>query len=128
MVYLNHSIFRLILSFKDPRYELVRNGGQTDSARCVPVMDLHDCKLHYGRDWDVRDMTPQIILWKQTPGIWESITIVKTFNLKHCRDSYYTYGHRSRRLVELSMQCEACGDEELFVHNYKKHTSGSNKP
>ena len=32
-----------------------------------------------------------------------------------------------RTLKKLSLQCEACGDEELFVHNYKKHMSGSNK-
>ena len=30
-------------------------------------------------------------------------------------------------IAEMSMQREACGDEELFVHNYKKHMSGSNK-
>ena len=29
-------MFEYILSFKDPRYELVRGGGKTPSAQCMP--------------------------------------------------------------------------------------------
>ena len=31
-----HDVFKYVLSFKDPRYELVRGGGKTPSAQCMP--------------------------------------------------------------------------------------------
>ena len=34
--FIPHDLFEYILSFKDPRYELVRGGGKTPSAQCMP--------------------------------------------------------------------------------------------
>ena len=34
---ISHDVFKLILSFKDPRYESVRKGIKTDSAKCMPL-------------------------------------------------------------------------------------------
>ena len=34
--FIPHDLFEYILSFKDPRYELVRGGGKTPNAQCMP--------------------------------------------------------------------------------------------
>ena len=34
--FIPHDLFEYMLSFKDPRYELVRGGGKTPSAQCMP--------------------------------------------------------------------------------------------
>ena len=35
--FIPHDVFKYVLSFKDPRYELVRGGGKTPSAQCMPL-------------------------------------------------------------------------------------------
>ena len=46
-----HDVFKYVLSFKDPRYELVRGGGITPNAQCMPFNS--ETHIEDARDsWD----------------------------------------------------------------------------
>ena len=60
MTHCPHDVFRLILSFKDPRYERVRSGG--DPFGKTPTNMWYTRRAHRSRMDNV----------KRTPAIWYS--------------------------------------------------------
>ena len=58
-----HDLFGYILSFKDPRYEFVRGGGQTPNAQCMP----------FNSETNIQDRVP---LTGNTLMIWNRGAIV----------------------------------------------------
>ena len=42
--FIPHDVFKYVLSFKDPRYELVRGGGKTPSAQRMPFSPCINCE------------------------------------------------------------------------------------
>ena len=137
--YLPHDVFRLILSFKDPRYERVRSGG--DPFGKTPTRVWYTKREYRGR-MDGVTRTPAIIYYGRTatsivPSIeicvhkryftWWHADSVNTFRVSNgiwtlgrtLHPTFYTSDDDNFPCaplpVALSLQCEACGpDLELY--------------
>ena len=124
MVRIPHDLFRMILSYKDPRYELVCSGGKSPSAHALKryVFTVPHTEYHAGGG-SITWGGPQILVSVRTG---ESYVVVAKFCVDRAAlefadvdsdvESVLDYElNVDGRLAELSLQCEACGpDLELY--------------
>ena len=127
-MYIPHDVFKHILSFKDPRYKLVRGGGKTPSAWAMPFetgafMDLRN-------PWDGNTL----FIWNQGAiehhGKGQRQFIPNRMTGGHCHNIIIYSLYDTVDIVfdtarcclpnppkrDLWLQCEACGpDIELYA-------------
>ena len=127
-MYLPHDVFRRMLSFKDPRYEKVRSGASKPcwrpwSRRFEEPRNFKVCG-HYIEF----DEYPEFRVYGVQDKRFHSAKAVE--DLEDRLDGLYWMGetptNRPPTLAQLSLQCEACGDD-LFVHDYSRHVAATNK-
>ena len=144
-----HEIFKHILSYKDPRYEKVRAPGdpflKSPSRVWYTVNEFKRQKevpLTIFRQRDESEgygYNPWITLGVRNNPYWRGYNYrhfkaregIRDIEMRMDPDMYIIRGDADktcpRKLAEMSMQCEACGDEDLFVHDYARHMAVSNK-
>ena len=89
--FIPHDVFKYVLGFKDPRYELVRGGGKTPSAQCMPFNS--ETNFEDSRDsWDGNTL----MIWNRSALVHHG-TGQRPFDPNHI-----TGGHR--REIEIFSQ------------------------
>ena len=97
----------MILSYKDPTRQVgVKGGIQTDSASCVPVApngSYEWYKPYYRREveWHNGARHVYIEIWKMVLGEESESARFRVIPMRQ----------QNTRLVELPLQCEACGPD-----------------
>ena len=130
MVHLYHDIFRHMLSFKDPRYERVRDGDSymATPTRVFVVLPTYDDMYMEDREIERHFNMVNNLYYERKPiflytNRYYFNTLIRT-SLLVCdgkplmfrmSDAARDLEERDPRLAEMSLQCEACGpDLELY--------------
>ena len=118
-----HGIFRMILSYTDPRWEYAWRGGTTPSAQALENIDIdapHTAYSHTGGSITWADSHIVVAEWVHFNDFRWGTRVLSRFCVHHyapyASDDEDVADYKfTSKLAELSLQCEACGpDLELY--------------